>query len=145
MSDSDPDSESEESYAKYNDPKSLASTETFWKDFTRDTNALRQRLGKPKLIPRNDEVTLTELARESRLKEDPEPVTKAQKFLKGRYGVHYDYIEAILQLLGWLVTMMLLYQYSGYHELMYEFGYYISIAFAFPFMALLAMYWVEIK
>jgi len=125
-------------------PENVAAIDTFWNDFTRDTNELRKRLGQPKLEQVVDE-DYELLKREERAAHVFEGVTEAEGALRREYGVHYDYIEGIGKLLFWCLFMMVVYQYSGYHELLYEFSHIISVAFVLPFVALLAMYWVEIK
>ena len=41
--------------------------------------------------------------------------------------------------------MFLIYQFSGYHALLYDFSHVITVAFVLPFTGLLLVYWWEIK
>jgi len=70
--------------------------------------------------------------------------------LKRSFGFHYDYLEAILGLLSWLLVVTFLYQSSSYfgytyHHLMYEVSHLLALTFAVPMAIVLGLYYWEVK
>ena len=75
---------------------------------------------------------------------------QARATLKDRYGIHYDYVEALLGLLVWLFFVTLLYQwgaYSGYRyaHVMRRMAHWLGLVFVVPFGVIILLWWIEVK
>ena len=75
---------------------------------------------------------------------------RAVKSLRGRYAVHYDYVEALFGLLAWLLLVTALYQlgtYRGYKyvHLMRKVSHWLALTFVGPFFVVVGLWWWEVK
>ena len=71
-------------------------------------------------------------------------MTKSEKELRKVYGFHYDYIEAITKLIIWFLIVLGIFQFSGRHEMIYEFAKPLIFVTVVPMSVLLLLYWREI-
>lgn len=74
----------------------------------------------------------------------------ARSVLSSHFGLHYDYIEASLGLISWLLLLAFLYQYSTYagykyHYLIHEMSGYLILTFTIPFAVVMGLWYLDIK
>ncbi|GMH88770.1 hypothetical protein TL16_g11252 [Triparma laevis f. inornata] len=74
----------------------------------------------------------------------------ARSVLSSHFGLHYDYIEASLGLISWLLLLAFLYQYSAYagykyHYLIHEMSGYLILTFTVPFVVVMGLWYLDIK
>jgi len=69
----------------------------------------------------------------------------SERKLRRNFGFHYDYVEAILKLVVWMMVVVALFQYSGRHEIMLQFAKPLIFVTIVPMSVLLIAYWREIN
>ena len=72
-------------------------------------------------------------------------MTNSEKELRAKYGFHYDYVEAIAKLMIWFFVVLAFFQFSGRHEIIYQFAKPLIFVTVVPVSVLVIMYWREIN
>ncbi|GMH86777.1 hypothetical protein TrVE_jg734 [Triparma verrucosa] len=129
-----------------------AAIQTFWSDFEgKDSTTAPSMRNRKHHIPLHEPETAATSS--DKLDADIEPITTskdARKGLEDFFGLHYDYIEASLGLIAWLLLLAFLYQYSAYagykyHYLIHEMSGLLILTFTVPFCVVMLLWYMDIR